>query len=75
VYAGIAISLLSSWHIPVAQTSTVIAAVTALGGVALAAVALWLEALCRIKGDDDEDHGEGTLDVRGLTGGAEHSGT
>lgn len=35
----------------------VIAMVAALAGVMLAAAALWLERICRVKGTDDEDPG------------------
>jgi len=73
VYAGIGIQFISSWSIPAAQASALIAGLTALGGVALAVVALWLERLCRIKDDDDEQSSP-TLDVRGLAGGAERTG-
>jgi hypothetical protein len=34
-----------------------ISGAAALGGCALAAAALWLERICRVKGDDDEDGG------------------
>jgi hypothetical protein len=37
-----------------------IAAIAALAGVALAAAALWLERICRIKDGDDEEPGGST---------------
>jgi Protein of unknown function (DUF3180) len=54
VYGGIALALVGSLEIPAAHDGAITAGVTALGGVAMAAVALWLERMCRIKEDDDD---------------------
>lgn len=66
-YAGIGIVFVSELQIPAAQHGAWITGVTALGGLALVAVGLYLEHLCRIRGDDDEGAG-GKLELPGITG-------
>lgn len=67
VYAGVLVGLLSSLHIPAAQTGAWTAGVTALGGIAVTAAALWLERLCRIRDDDDDTSGAGDSKTLGIT--------
>ena len=57
VYLGYAGFLLLDLVNDYRRHMVLIAAVAALSGVALAAAALWLERICRIK-DDDEDSGD-----------------
>ncbi len=54
VYLGYAGFLLVDLVNDYRRRMVLIAAVAALAGVALAAAALWLERICRIKGDDDD---------------------
>ncbi|MFL6287155.1 MAG: DUF3180 domain-containing protein, partial [Actinomycetes bacterium] len=58
VYLGYAGFLLLDLSNDYRRQMVLIAAIAALAGVALAAAALWLERICRIKdGDDDESTG------------------
>ncbi len=52
-YAGVVLGLLPSWDTPAGRDYLLAAAAAALASAALAAVALWLESLCRLRGDDD----------------------
>lgn len=54
-YLGIAAMLSSDLAIPAAQENAIVAVLTALGGFVIVAVALWLEHICRIDEDDDDD--------------------
>ncbi len=54
VYLGYVGFLLADLVNDYRRRMVVIAAIAALAGLALAAAALWLERICRIKGDDDE---------------------
>jgi len=58
VYLGYAGFLLVDLVNDYRRRMVLIAAVAALAGVALAAAALWLERICRIKGGDDDDPGD-----------------
>jgi hypothetical protein len=55
LYAGVAVSFLSELATPVGRESAVAASLATLGGLAIVAVALWLERLCTI---DDDEHTE-----------------
>lgn len=74
-YAGVLLVFLADLAVPAAQSGAWTSAATALGGAAIMAVALWLEHLCRIRGDGDDDDapGAGEIDVRGIAGGAERT--
>lgn len=67
-YAGIGIVFLSDLQVVAAQQGAWVSGVSALGGLALAAVGLYLEHLCRIKGDDDEGGAGGKLELPGIAG-------
>lgn len=56
-YAAIAASLVSELDTGAGRSSAGAATATAVAGLALAAVAYWLETLCRLPGDDDEAAG------------------
>ena len=60
VYLGYAGFLLLDLANDYRRRMVLIAAIAALAGVALAAAALWLERICRIKGGDDEESGGST---------------
>lgn len=72
-YIGVLLVFAADLPVPAAQSGALASGATALGGLAIAVVALWLEHLCRIKGDDDDD--ERQVDLRGLTGGPAPGGT
>jgi len=63
VYLGYAGFLLADLVNDYRRRMVLIAAVAALAGVALAAAALWLERICRIKGGDDDDPGDPSASV------------
>lgn len=67
-YVGIGIVFVSDWHVPAGQQGTWVCGVTAVGGLALVAVGLYLEHLCRIRDDDDDEGGSGKLELPGITG-------
>lgn len=52
-YAGAMLSLLSSWSNAAARERALLSALAVLASMALVAVALWLERICRIKDDPD----------------------
>ncbi|TAK70171.1 MAG: DUF3180 domain-containing protein [Actinomycetota bacterium] len=58
-YAGAAVGLAPMLHIPAAAQRFTAAVVAATGAAALVAVALWLERLCRLPDDHDDDRGDG----------------
>ncbi len=66
-YAGVAVVFIADLAVPAAQAGAWTSVTTALAGGAIVAVALWLEALCRIKDDDEDDEGAGP-GVRGVPG-------
>lgn len=66
-YLGVAIVFVADLPVPAAQTGAWASGATALAGAAIVGVALWLESLCRIGGDDDDEE---AVDLRGLPGGA-----
>ena len=63
-YAGVAIALLGELVAPVARESAIAAGIASLGGLALVAVGLWLESMCRIDDDDGNVNDDGQV-VRG----------
>lgn len=74
-YLGVALVFVGDLPVPAAQSGAWASGATALGGAVITVIALWIERLCRITGDDDDD-GEATgVDLRGITGGAERTGT
>lgn len=52
-YAGVAVASLPHRETPAGMSTAWASAASALGAVALVAVALWLERLCRLPLDDD----------------------
>lgn len=69
-YAGVGLVFVLDLPIPAAQSGAWLSLATLLGGVTIAALALWLEALCRIRDDDDESGEVSTgSDLRGIAGG------
>ena len=54
VYLGYAAFLLTDLETSFRRRMLVVALVASLTGAAMASAALWLERICRIKGDDDE---------------------
>lgn len=68
VYLGFSVSFMGELATPAGQESAIISAVAATGGVALAAVALWLERLCRIDDDQDSNMGDPTIRSQDLSG-------
>ena len=59
-YAGVAIAFLGELVAPAARDSAIAAGVASVGGLALVAVGLWLESMCRVDDDDGnaDDHGQ-----------------
>lgn len=51
-YLGVALAMLPSWETPAGRTYTIVSIVAAIAGLALAAVGLWVEHICRLRGDD-----------------------
>lgn len=73
-YIGVLLVFLADIPIPAAQSGAWTSGVTAVGGLAIVAVALWLEHLCRIRGDDDENEPQrNEIDLRGMAGGTERT--
>lgn len=60
VYAGVTVAFLGELAAPAARDSAIAAGVASVGGLALVAVGLWLESLCRIDEEDGDlnDHGQ-----------------
>ncbi len=58
VYLGYAGFLLLDLANDYRRRMVIIALVAAAAGLAMAAAALWLERICRVKGDDDEPGGQ-----------------
>jgi len=65
-YLGVAAALLPAADTEAGRSSAGASAATAAAGAALAVVALWLEGMCRLPGDDDDATSRGTP---GATGG------
>jgi Protein of unknown function (DUF3180) len=74
-YAGVLVSLLDNLDIPAAHDGALTSGASALGGVAMAAVALWIERMCRIKEDDGEKRTRQTPETRGMANGTERATT
>lgn len=71
-YVGVLLVFVADLPVPAAQSGSLTSGATAVGGLVIVAVALWLEHLCRIKGDDDDER---NVDLRGLSGGPAPGGT
>jgi uncharacterized membrane protein len=56
-YFGIALALVPSLDTPAGREYAAAAAAAALASLVLAAVGLWVESMCRLKGDSDEGKG------------------
>ena len=59
LYGGIALGLLPLWSTSAGRDSVILGALTSGFGILLAAVAVWLERICRIKDGDDDRGGSG----------------
>jgi len=57
-YGGVAIGLLDSLDTPAGRQYAAAAGAAALASIALSAVGLWLESICRLPGDGDEKSGK-----------------
>jgi hypothetical protein len=73
-YAGLAIGAFDSRQTPVGNTTLWASVLSTLGAVALVAAALWLEHMCRLPLDGDDDKGgrttRGSVQPRPETGGS-----
>lgn len=56
-YAGVALGLLPAWDTPAGREYALAAGAAAVASLLLTLVALWLESLCRIRGDDGDGEG------------------
>lgn len=54
IYFGVALGTFDRRDVPAGAATVWSAAVTALGAVAVMLVAMWLEHICRVKSDDDD---------------------
>lgn len=54
-YAGVAVALLADLQNPVAAQRAWAAGAAVLGGLLVVLAALWLEHICRLPGDDDQN--------------------
>lgn len=75
-YAGVLLVFVADIPVPAAEAGAWTSGATASGGLAIMAVALWLEHLCRIRGDDDDEdklRPGGEIDLRGIAGGTERT--
>ncbi len=74
-YVGVLLVFLADLAVPAAQVGAWTSGITALGGVVIAGLALWLESLCRIRDEDgsEGDSTAGDIDLRGIAGGTERS--
>lgn len=73
-YLGVGLFLLPDSQVAAARSGLLVCLFSALGGVALVAVSLWLESMCRLPADDgtaDEEDSETGMD--GLAGDAQRS--
>lgn len=59
IYFGVALGTYPHRDVPAGALTVWASVATALGAVAVAVVAMWLEHICRIKSDDD-DHAVGS---------------
>jgi len=66
-YTGVAIGLIPSLQTPAGRDYAIAAAAAAVASLLLVIVGLWLESLCRIRGDGDDKDG-GLARGRPLTG-------
>lgn len=70
IYAGVAIGAFPMRDTPAGSSTMWAALITALGSIAVAAVALWLERMCLIKSERDPNEPRGTGSNGMETGGA-----
>ena len=56
-YAGIAVGTIPQRATPAGSDAIASAGAASLGAIALTAIALWLERLCRLRAQDDDDAG------------------
>jgi len=54
-YAGVAAELVPAWDVPYVRERILVSLLTVLGGVLVAAAALWLERVCRLPPDTSDD--------------------
>lgn len=61
IYAGIAVATVSALATPAGASAFTSALLASTGSIVLAAAALWLEALCRLPENDEDDDGAGRV--------------
>lgn len=64
VYAGFLVWFVGQWFVEASRGRAIASAAAVVAGVLVVAAALWLERICRIKGngDDDDDGGSSETD-------------
>ena len=63
VYAGFLVWFVGQWFIEASRIRGIASAVAVVAGILMTAAALWLERVCRITGDgDDDDDGNADTD-------------
>ncbi len=63
VYAGFLVWFVGQWWIEASRARGVASAVAVVAGVLVVVAALWLERICRIKGDGSDDDDDGSADT------------
>lgn len=61
IYAGIAIATVTALSTPAGAAAFTSAILASTGSIVLAGAALWLEWLCRLPEDDEDDNGAGRV--------------
>ncbi len=75
-YVGVALVFVGDLPVPAAESGAWASAATALGGVAITAIALWLERMCRITDDDGDDEASASrIERPGIAGSADRAAT
>lgn len=62
VYAGFLVWFVGQWWIEASRARGIASAAAVLAGLLMIVAALWLERICRIKGDSDDDDDPGAAD-------------
>lgn len=62
VYAGFLVWFVGQWWIEASRGRGIASAVAVVAGILVVVAALWLERICRIKGDGDDDGDDGSAD-------------
>ncbi|MGW7370256.1 DUF3180 domain-containing protein, partial [Streptomyces sp. NPDC054841] len=64
MYGGTGVFLLGSLDIPARRDQAIYAAFSVLAGIAVIAAAFFLERVCKLPEDEDEDNGPGHVPAR-----------